>query len=174
MPSSQPDLTSSDAIADWADAQTDSSLPQRIDPLDHPSTRPAKGKQPSYKRATLREEAKIYRLALDGHTQVQIAQLMNLSQATVSRTLADWGDTKQAAQDYLASKALDVAARAVTESDPLDLLERIDVVKGKGGDKSGSGLTIQIGIAMPDLSPATTLSSPTFATKAVEVEPVSD
>ena len=107
-----------------------------------------------YAKLTRSDIGLVYKLHKDGLTQVQIAQLLGVNQSSVSRILSDWGDTKQAAQDYLASKALDVAARAVTESDPLDLLERIDVVKGKGGDKSGSGLTIQIGIAMPDLSPA--------------------
>ena len=150
MPSPQPDLTSPDAIADWADTQSH----QRIPLPNQPVLDTGVVKRPHYKRVSLRQEAKIYRLALEGHTQVQIAQLLGVNQSSVSRILSDWGDTKQAAQDYLASKALDVAARAVTESDPLDLLERIDVVKGKGGDKSGSGLTIQIGIAMPDLSPA--------------------
>ena len=171
---SQAALNTPEHIADWAETRPDSTLPQRIDTPDTPSTRQDKGKSPAYKRATLREEAKIYRLALDGHTQEQIAALMNFSQATVSRTLADWGDTKQAAQDYLASKALDVAARAVEESDALDLLERIDVVKPKGGDKSGSGLQVNIGIALPGLSPQADLSPTTFATKVIANESVSD
>lgn len=93
------------------------------------------------------------RLHNEGLTQMVIAKHVGVDQTTVSRTIREWSDTTIDASIYLKSKALDVAERAVLESDPLDLLERIDVVRPKGNSASGSGLTVQIGINLADLSP---------------------
>lgn len=162
-------LISPHAIADGAETRPSQSIQAALAP-PQTSTEAHQPQTTRYKRLSRADEARICRLNREGLNQVQIAQMLGIGQSTVSETLAEWRDTSEDAQYYLKSKALDVAERAVLESDPLDLLERIDVVRPKGNSASGSGLTVQIGINLADLSPASSDFRPALSPAKVRID----
>jgi hypothetical protein len=54
------------------------------------------------------DEAKILELHAGGHTQTDIARAVGCHQSTVSRTLAEYDDSRPLARKYLEAKALDI------------------------------------------------------------------
>lgn len=103
------------------------------------------------KRLTHRDIALILKLAEAGKMGKEIAGVIGVSEATVSRTLTEWADTREIARRYLDRSALQVAERAAVESEPLAVLERIGVVEGP--KSQGPSVAVLIGGQSQPLSP---------------------
>jgi hypothetical protein len=90
------------------------------------------------------DEARILELAAAGVTQIEIAAQIGCHQSTVSRTIADYADTRGLARKFLEAKALDVARDLVAAAkerpaQALKLLGKLDVVRddaAEGGNES--------------------------------------
>ncbi|MGV1037697.1 MAG: hypothetical protein ACOYD0_11835 [Candidatus Nanopelagicales bacterium] len=97
------------------------------------------------------------RLALllrdEGLSQWAIAHRLNTTQATISRLLAQWQDTRVIAKAVLHKAAKKMATRLVDEasaSETIDILERIEVLAPKKRDTEDSGkVNVMIGINIP-------------------------
>jgi hypothetical protein len=95
------------------------------------------------------DEAKILELHAQGHTQIDIARAIGCHQSTVSRTLAEYDDSRPLARKYLEAKALDMTKRLCADAKPetvLRVLAKLDVVRDDG--ESGAvndGPTLFIG-----------------------------
>lgn len=113
---------------------------------------------PDYSRLSRADEALILKLAEDGRTQTEIAQLIGCSQPTVSDILRDFGDTRILARKRTHNRALDVANAAIEGSiiaandgkpeAALELLDRLEVAPKRQVD-SGKGTQVLIQIGMP-------------------------
>lgn len=85
---------------------------------------------PKYKRVSRAAEALILKLAEAGKSQTEIAQIVGVSQPTVSRTLAEFADTRVVAKAVLNKHAKTLAERVVKDADvsqSLEVLDRLDV-----------------------------------------------
>jgi hypothetical protein len=81
------------------------------------------------------DEAKILELHAQGASQTDIARAVGCHQSTVSRTLAEYDDSRPLARKYLKSKALEMTKRLVTDAKPetiLRVLAKLDVVRDDG------------------------------------------
>jgi IS30 family transposase len=59
------------------------------------------------------DEATILELAAAGKSQTEIAQIVGCNQSTVSRTLAEWADSRGLARKYAEAKSLEMMQRFV-------------------------------------------------------------
>lgn len=150
-----------------AEQIADSFLDQRID-------------TPKYTRVSREKEGAILKLAALGKNQVEIAEIIGVSQATVSRTLSELADTRDHAKAILNKSAHTLAERVIKQAnvaESLDVLERIEVIAPKKQDSNRSaGVTIVIGMpnqpAGPD--PVIDLSPVPFASLAPQQGAASD
>ena len=104
---------------------------------------------PAYSRVSREKEGLILKLAEAGKTQVEIAKITDVSQPTVSRTLAAYADTRVHAKALLNKHASRLAERVVKDAnvaESLEVLERIEVIAAKKQDSRGSQVTIVIGM----------------------------
>lgn len=95
---------------------------------------------PADGRASDIRAAKVLNLSKQGLTQTQIAQQLAISQATVSRILDRFVDTRDLAKLKLHNSAASLAERVVREADveqSLEVLDRIDVVQKRSSGGSG-------------------------------------
>jgi hypothetical protein len=98
------------------------------------------------------DEAQILELHAAGHSQTDIARAVGCHQSTVSRTIADYDDSRPLARKYLDARAVDIAKRLVAEAPPavaLKLLGKLDVVRDDavaGGTGDGGETRIYLGI----------------------------
>lgn len=79
-----------------------------------------------------RDEARILELTEEGWTQERIAAEIGCHQSTVSRTLAEYDDSRPLARKHLEANALALARRFVEESRPAEILKmmgKLDVVR---------------------------------------------
>jgi predicted transcriptional regulator len=117
-------------------------------------------------------DAKILTLDKQGQTQTAIAQQLGISQATVSRVLDKYIDTRELAKLRLHNSAATLAERVINEADveqSLEVLDRIDVVVKRQGEGRNTG-GVQVVVMMPgqgqldppviDLSPVVTRELP--------------
>lgn len=61
---------------------------------------------------------------LAGKSQMEIAQVVGCNQSTVSRTLAEWADSRGLARKYAEAKSLEMMKRFVKEASPPDTSSR--------------------------------------------------
>jgi hypothetical protein len=106
-------------------------------------------------RAT--DEAKILELHGQGVTQTDIARAVGCHQSTVSRTLAEYDDSRPLARKYLEARALEMTKRLVTDAKPetiLRVLAKLDVVRDDGdrggSDEDGTRLFVGFGLRIED------------------------
>ena len=121
-------------------------------------------------RLTIAETGLCLQLANEGLTQTAIAQRLACSQATVSRTLKAFTDTRELAKRRLHGSADRLVRRVIAKADveeSLELLDRIDVAP-KRQASAGQGVNIVIGMVGQPIGPAITLSPATFALDAPE------
>jgi hypothetical protein len=86
-----------------------------------------------------------------GKSHKEIAAGVGVHLSTVYDTLNEWQDVRDLARKKLEASSLQVAERAITQSDPLKLLEGIGVIEGS---KSGAPqILIAIGAPSSPLSP---------------------
>jgi len=105
------------------------------------------------------DEAAILELAAARKSQTEIAQIVGCNQSTVSRTLAEWADSRGLARKYAEAKSLDMMKRFVKEAPPADILKlqaKLDVVREDKEAARDTGIVINIGapghpIRLPDL-----------------------
>jgi predicted transcriptional regulator len=71
--------------------------------------------EPAYRRVTEAQTELMLELAVHGRTQLEIAEAIGVTQATVSRTLSKFKSTKDLAKKYADAEALPVM-EAVVES----------------------------------------------------------
>jgi hypothetical protein len=99
------------------------------------------------------EEAKILELHAQGVTQTDIARAVGCHQSTVSRTLAEYDDSRPLARKYLESRALEMTRRLVSDAKPetiLRVLAKLDVVRddGDSGGADDGRPTIFVGFGL--------------------------
>src|SRR5262245_55848606 len=88
------------------------------------------------------DEAKILEMHGQGYSQTDIASAVGCHQSTVSRTLAEYDDSRPLARRVLEAKAVEMARRLVTDAKPetiLRVLAKLDVVRddGRGVQEEG-------------------------------------
>lgn len=115
---------------------------------------PAESRIPDPNRLSRHDEAMILKLAEDGRTQTEIAQLIGTTQPTVSRVLSAFGDTRSLAKRIAHNAAAKLTKRVIDDADvdqALEVLDRIGVMEKR--DTSGKGQTINIvaGAILPGL-----------------------
>jgi predicted transcriptional regulator len=106
---------------------------------------------PKYSRVSREKESAILKLAALGKTQTEIADIVGVSQPTVSRTLSEFADTREHAKAILNKSAARLAERVVDRADvaeSLDVLERIDVIRAKERDSGAHG-GVMVVVNMP-------------------------
>lgn len=111
--------------------------------------------EPKYTRVSRQKETLILKLSEAGKSQTEIAGIVGVSQPTVSRTLAEFVDTRIVAKALLNRHATALAERVIKEAnvaESIDVLERIEVLAPKQAN-SAHGAAISIVIGMPG-SPA--------------------
>jgi transposase-like protein len=102
------------------------------------------------------DEARILDLSAQGVTQMEIAREIGCHQSTVSRTIADWTDTRGLARKLAEAKALDMTRRFVNEASPPELLKmlaKLDVVREDREAHQKNGVVINIGMPGAPLEP---------------------
>jgi hypothetical protein len=144
--------------------------PQQAEPAYMVATGPA------YERLTLADLSLVLRYRAEGKTQVEIAQRLGKSQASISRALKQLGtDTTELAQHHFKARAYR-SARRVTDiaeksADEAEAVKAAKVVlTGAGVIQSGQQVTVNnaVLIAQPD-KPETWGPGPSFIeAKAVE------
>jgi hypothetical protein len=99
------------------------------------------------------DEATILELAAAGKSQIEIAAVVGCHQSTVSRTLAEWADTRGLARKYAEAKSLEMMKRFVAEASPPEILKmqaKLDVVRE---DKQGGDTHVVLTIGQPGRLP---------------------
>jgi hypothetical protein len=110
------------------------------------------------------DEATILELAAAGRSQVEIAGIVGCHQSTVSRTLADWADSRGLARKYAEAKSLEMMKRFVADASPAEILkmqQKLDVVRDERQD--GGGLARVLVVNQPGhliIEPPTRTLSP--------------
>ena len=87
-------------------------------------------------------DAKVLSLDKQGFTQTEIAQKLGVSQATISRILDRYVDTRELAKLRLHNSAASLAERVIQDADveqSLEVLDRIDVVVKRQGEGRNTG-----------------------------------
>ena len=117
-------------------------------------------------------DAKILTLDKQGVTQTLIAQQLGISQATVSRVLDRYVDTRELAKLRLNNSAASLVDRVIEDADveqSLEVLDRIDVAAKRQNDTKNTG-GVQVVVLMPGQQghqpPVIDLSPVTFALDA--------
>lgn len=136
-------------------------------------------------RLTDDDEVLIWRLHQAGKTQVQIAQIVECDQSTVSRALRKLDDTRDLAKTRLhnealslVSSAVDGAKRAAKDGKPeaaLELLDREEVATRRQSDSGRSvGVSIYLGQPGQAAGPAPVIDlSPLALSAPVPSSPLS-
>lgn len=134
------------------------------------------GTGPAYERLTLTDINLVLRLRHEGKTQVEIAQRLNKSQASISRALKKLGDeSTDLAKHHLSSRAYKAARRVTTiaeksENEGEALKAAKFVLQANGIGQSNQQVTVNtaVMIAQPD-KPETWGPLPSFVeAKVVE------
>ena len=119
-------------------------------------------------------DAKVLSLDKQGFTQTEIAQKLGVSQATISRILDRYVDTRELAKLRLHNSAATLAERVIQDADveqSLEVLDRIDVVVKRQGEGRNTG-GVQVVVMMPGQQqlepPVIDLSPVTFAPQLPE------
>jgi Homeodomain-like domain len=98
------------------------------------------------------DEARILDLAAQGWTQERIAGEIACHQSTVSRTLAEYDDSRPLARRYLNARAIKMAQRFVEEARPSDVLRmmgKLDVIRDDGAPGAGANETyVMLGVGV--------------------------
>jgi len=103
------------------------------------------------KRMSHKEIRLMLAMAEAGKSAPEIARSLGVSHNTVYAHLEDWQDMRDLARKKLDASALQVAERALAQSDPLKLLEGIGVIEGA---KTGAPqIMIAIGAPASPLTP---------------------
>lgn len=98
------------------------------------------------------DEATILELTAVGKPQMEIAAVVGCHQSTVSRTIAEWADTRGLARKYAEAKAHDMMKRFCADASPaefLKMLQKLDVVRDDREARGDGGVTINIGTLPP-------------------------
>jgi predicted transcriptional regulator len=103
-----------------------------------------------YTRLSRADEAIILKLAGDGRTQTEIAQLVGCSQPTVSRVIAEFADTRDIARRILHRDAASIAERLTQTKHAPTMLEilrdqKVSEKQAPAGEHRG-GITVVIGV----------------------------
>ena len=101
------------------------------------------------KHLTTKQIALVIQLTDQGKTQVEISQLLGVADSTISRTLAEFGDTREIARKRLEAGALKLARTVANTKDAavaLKTLGKLDVVRE---DQAGAGTSVLIAIGQP-------------------------
>jgi predicted transcriptional regulator len=106
---------------------------------------------PKYRRITPDQRRVMRELHKLNTPQTAIAQVLGVSQSTVSKWLSELEDTTTEATEYLRNKALPMAEKIVKRGRPSDLIKALQGVGVLEAEKT-SGLTIQIGIKDSDVN----------------------
>ena len=125
------------------------STPASVALLDPPDTEAERNRD--YSRLTHADTALILKLADDGRTQPEIAQLIGCHKSTVSRTLAEFADTRVTARRLLHRHAQTFTERVIADADvdqALEVLDRIGVAERRR-DTTGTDTRVSIVIGMP-------------------------
>lgn len=119
-------------------------------------------------------DAKVLSLSRQGITQTVIAQQLGISQATVSRVLDRYIDTRELAKLRLHNSAASLAERVIKDAnveETLEVLDRIDVVAKRQSEGKHTG-GVQVVVLMPGQQqlepPVIDLSPTTFALPCAE------
>src|SRR5262245_20132142 len=95
------------------------------------------------------DEAMILELAAEGKSQTEIARIVGCSQPTISRTIAEWTDSRGLARKFAEAKSLEMMKRFVKEASPADILKmqaKLDVVReDRPAPRNSHAVVIQIG-----------------------------
>lgn len=106
------------------------------------------------KRLPQRKIARIIELADDGHTGKRIAEIVQCSEATVSRTLQTWADVRPLARRLLESRAVKLAETVVKTKDAgvaLKALAKLDVVR-EDAAPGGNQVMVVLGATVDPLT----------------------
>jgi predicted transcriptional regulator len=117
---------------------------------------------PRYKRITPEQRKVMRELRQLNTSQVAIAQVLGVSQSTVSKWLSETETTTADATEYFRAQAEPMARKIVAKGRPSDLikvLEGIEVLSNqdvRGGLTIviGSGSTVQVNVGVDGLSPS--------------------
>lgn len=102
------------------------------------------------------DEATILELSDAGKSQAEIAERIGCHQSTVSRTLAEWKDTRGPARKYAEAKSLHMMKRFVADATPADILKmqaKLDVIREDRESQGGNTLVVMLGSADAPLQP---------------------
>ena len=95
------------------------------------------------------DEAQILELSAEGKSQVEIAEVVGCHQSTVSRTLAEWSDSRGLARRYAEAKSLEMMQRFVKDASPADILkmqQKLDVIREDKPAAGGGGVTVIVAV----------------------------
>jgi predicted transcriptional regulator len=95
----------------------------------------------------------ILALAKKGLTQTEIAKRLQVNQATISRVLSEWDDSRALAKAKLRAGAAELAQRVIEKAnvaESLDVLSRLDVLP-KEQATNDSGVKVFVGVNLADL-----------------------
>lgn len=127
---------------------------QTLEPLLETQTRqprkPGRGSQ-----LTKREISLCLQLAEAGKTGREIAQVLGVSDSTISRTLETWGDTRPLARRLLEARATQLAQTVVKTKNAdvaLRALGKLDVVR-EDQVSSGNQMVVVLGTGVQQLEP---------------------
>ena len=118
-------------------------MPQPFQETDH------RIETPKYSRVSRATESLILKLSENNKTQQEIAAIVGVSQATVSRTLSEFADTRHIAKALLHNGASVLAKRVIENAnveESLEVLDRLDVAAKRQESK---GTSISIEVCMP-------------------------
>jgi len=127
------------------------------------------------KRLSLQDQALILQLSEAGKLGTQIAQIMGVDNATVSRTLKRFGDTRVLARKRLENGALKLTETLLKTTDggtALKALGKLDVVRDDA-ERASAQVMVMIGdstrpLAPPDIT-ITPISPPAVSNRAEDV-----
>lgn len=111
-------------------------------------TMPQRPPREAGERLTETDEALILELSRAGLTQERIATQIGCHQSTVSRTLAEYDDSRPLARKYLEAKALAMTRRFVEEAKPeavLRMLGKLDVVRDDVAPRAVAAVQVIVG-----------------------------
>ena len=122
---------------------------------------------PAYKRLTDAKRVTILQLDKIGKTQVEIAEIVDCDQSTISRWLTQCRDTTKEANAYLRGQALRMSRNIVMNGKPSDHIDALEGISVLAPEQKPS-ITVQIGIRADRVR----LLEPTFAcsTQALSVD----
>ena len=123
------------------------------------------------------DEATILELAAAGKSQTEIAAIIGCNQSTVSRTLAEWADSRGLARKYAEAKSLEMMKRFVTDASPAEILkmqQKLDVIRDDR-QEGGNQFIVMLGTADHPLQPPdidVTPGTADLTSVVVDVDPI--